>query len=200
MDRRFFLLGAPLALGACAAEPVWAPDDLVQRNIYRHPSPTMLTLFTVKNVGSDNGAHSGLMVSGSQRVIFDPAGTFKHRTIPERNDVIFGATPGLVSLYIDYHTRETYYTIEQRKQVSPEVAQMALSAVQNYGPVQKAHCTRSISSILQRLPGFESVGNTWFPNNLSEDFAALPGVQTLEHRDSDSNNNADVLLRLDDAL
>jgi hypothetical protein len=110
VDRRFFLLGAPLALGACAAEPVWAPDDLVQRNIYRHPGPNMLTLFTVLNVGSDNGAHSGLMVSGSQRVIFDPAGTFKHPTIPERNDVIFGATPGLVDLYIDYHTRETYYT------------------------------------------------------------------------------------------
>jgi hypothetical protein len=199
VDRRFFLLGAPLALGACAAEPVWAPDDLVQRNIYRHPGPNMLTLFTVLNVGSDNGAHSGLMVSGSQRVIFDPAGTFKHPTIPERNDVIFGATPGLVDLYIDYHTRETYYTVEQRKEVSPEVAQMALSAVQSYGAVSKAQCSKSISEILRGLPGFETVRNTWFPDNLRASFAALSDVQTFEYRDSDSDNNAGVLLRLDTA-
>lgn len=146
MDRRQFLIGAPLALAGCGAQSVWAPADFVQRVAYTHPGPKNITLFTMKNTGTDNGAHTGLMVSASQRVIFDPAGTFGHESIPERNDVHYGITPRIEEFYITYHSRVSYYTMIQSLDVSPEVAEMALRAVEAAGPVPKALCTTRTSS------------------------------------------------------
>ena len=86
-------LGAMVFLAGCAAESVWAPDDAVARAAYRHDRPPRLTVYTMINNNSGGGAHTSLMINGSQRVIFDPAGSFKHDTIPERNDALFGITP-----------------------------------------------------------------------------------------------------------
>ena len=115
LSRRLFLAGAPLAVAGCASEPVWAPQSDVARAAYRHPGPPALTLFTTRNVGSGNGAHTGLMVNASQRVLFDPAGTFGAPSLPERNDVIFGVTPRVVEYYTGYHARTSYYVVEQRR-------------------------------------------------------------------------------------
>ena len=54
-----------------------------------------------------SGAHSGLLVNASEQVMFDPAGTWYHPNLPERNDVHFGVTPKMISFYIDYHARVT---------------------------------------------------------------------------------------------
>jgi hypothetical protein len=193
MRKLLMMLCVPVALAGCAAESIWAPDELVQRSIYRHDGPTALTLYTVVNSDSGNGAHSGLMVSGSQRVIFDPAGTFKHASIPERNDVVIGASPRIVDYYTDYHARETYHVIVQYVEVSPEVAERALQLVQSNGAVSKAMCASSISAILRQLPRFEGIGGTMFPNNLEDEFAAIPGVVRTEVYDDDSDNNLTVL-------
>jgi hypothetical protein len=192
--RRFLLiLSLPLFLAACAAEPVWAPDELVSRSIYRQEGPSEITLYSVLNVGSDNGAHSGLMINASQRVIFDPAGTFAHETIPERNDVIFGVNPQILNYYLDYHARSSYYIVSQTVQVSPEVAEAALQLVMQHGAVGKAQCSRSISSILSNLPGFESLSPVWFPDRLMRDFQELPGVTRSEIYDTDGDDNSGVL-------
>jgi len=61
--RRQVLLGLPLALTACTATNAWAPDDLVSKAIYRQSGPKHLTLYTMKNTGSDNGAHSALLIN-----------------------------------------------------------------------------------------------------------------------------------------
>jgi hypothetical protein len=71
MNRRQFLIGKPLSLSACTAIEVWAPDTLVSQYIYREEGPKYMTLYTMKNVGSGNGAHSALLINASQRVIFD---------------------------------------------------------------------------------------------------------------------------------
>ena len=187
---RLALVCAAVAmLGACGpGEPVWAPDDVVQRAAYRHDGPPAITLFTMKNTSSDNGAHTGLMINGSQRVIFDPAGTFGHASFPERNDVHFGITPRVRDFYVTYHARETYYVQEQRIEVSPEVAEQALRLVQQAGPVPKAACTRETAAVLQQLPGFESISRTLFPNRLADDFARLPGVTEVIHREDDPDD------------
>ena len=101
MKRRTFMLAAPAFVSGCGVvlrNEVVAPQADVDRVAYFHPGPRSLTLFTMKNVGSDNGAHTGLMINASQRVLWDPAGTFGHETIPERNDVHFGITPQLEQL------------------------------------------------------------------------------------------------------
>lgn len=188
--RRILALFGLLALSACgAAEPLWAPDQDVARAAYHHEGPPTLTLFTVINNQSGSGAHSALMVSGSQRVIFDPAGTWYHPFLPERNDVHYGMTDPAVVFYVDYHSRVTYHTIIQEVEVSPEVAELALKRVEEYGAVPKAQCSNAITAILRDLPGFENTPRTWFPKKASETFAQHPGVTTEKVYDNDPDKN-----------
>ncbi|SIO21667.1 hypothetical protein [Vannielia litorea] len=184
MRRAMALLLLPLWLAGCGgAEPVWAPDDQVARAIYRHPAPPSLTLVTMINNESGAGGHTALVVNGSQRVIFDPAGSFSNPNVPERNDVVIGADPRVMAFYIDYHARPEWRVITQEVRVSPEVAQRALALVQTNGAVKKAHCARSTTAILRQLPGFGHVRQTWYPKEVMEDFARVPGVRTEEFVD-----------------
>ena len=195
MRRILLALVLPFILAGCTAEPVWAPDIEVQQAAYRDDGPPALTLYTVINNRSGSGAHSGLLVSGSQRVLFDPAGSFKNRAFPERNDVIYGMTPRVVDYYIDYHARETFHIIIQKIEVSPAVAELALQRVQAYGAVSQAHCANSVSKILSGLPGFEQIKVTYFPNRLSQNFAELPGVEKRTVFDDDADDNRALLAR-----
>lgn len=190
MNRRLFIAGAPLALVGCgAAEPVWAPDEQVARSVYRHSGPPSLTLYTVRNVGSDSGAHTGLMINASQRVMWDPAGTFKHETFPERNDVIFGITPQIERIYRSYHARETYYIEIMELVVSAETAERVLQLVMAYGAVPKAQCTISTTTILKEIPQFAHFRVSFFPEVLAEQFGAIPGVRRSEYWEQDEGQN-----------
>ncbi|MGC9417897.1 MAG: hypothetical protein ACP5EN_02895 [Rhodovulum sp.] len=192
--RRFLLvLLFPILLAGCAAEPVWAPDEAVARAAYRHPGLPTITLFTVISNGSNAGGHSALMINASQRVIFDPAGSWWHRASPERNDVHYGITPTMLEFYIDYHARETYRVVTQTVSVSPEVAERALRVVEAYGAVPKAMCGRSVSDVLKQVPGFESVPRTVRPKAIMAAFAELPDVRTETIYDNDPDANEELL-------
>ena len=197
MDRRLFLLSAPLALAGCAAEPVWAPDELIERARYRHNGPARLTLMTMRNVGSGSGAHSSLMINAHERILWDPAGSFKHPSIPERNDVIFGVTPEVEQYYLTYHARESYYMVIQELDVAPEIASRAYHLALKYGAVAKAHCAVSTSEILQQLPGFEHITTTYYPVKLEEQFATLPNVRTRTYREYDSDDKSVAAAEID---
>lgn len=195
MRNLILCLVALLALSACGgAEPKWASDADVARAAYVHDGPAAITLFTVTNVRSGAGAHSGLLINGAQRIMFDPAGSWMHPALPERNDVHFGMTPKMVTFYIDYHARETFDVHEQTVLVSPQVAAVVAQRAMAYGAVPKAQCSRSISTILAGVPGFEAIGSTWYPNMLMEDFAKVPGVTTRTITDDDADENHGVLL------
>lgn len=186
---------ALFVLAACGgpAEPVWAPDAEVQRYAYHHDGPPSLTLYTVISTGNGSGGHSALMVNGSQRVLFDPAGTFKMASAPERNDVIYGVTPRVESVYIDYHARVTYSVVRQEITVSPEVAEMALRAVQDYGAVPKAQCGLAVSRVLSRLPGFEGFPVSYFPKTAMRAFEARGAGPGRLITDDDADDNHGVL-------
>lgn len=191
--RRLWILLFPLFLAACTAEPIWAPDEAVSRAVYRHDGPPSITLVTMINNRSKEGAHSALLINASQRVIFDPAGSWWHRNAPERNDLHYGMRPILLDFYIDYHARETYHVVMQRKVVSPEVAERALQLAQGYGAVPKARCGSATSAILGQLPGFEGVRQSWYPGRIMKSFEKLPGVETTRYFDDDSDDNGGVL-------
>ena len=186
----FLLVGC-----GATAESKWAPDDEVAQAIYHHDAPASITMLTVINNRSGAGAHAALMINGSQRVMFDPAGTWWHPQIPERNDVHFGVTPRVEAFYIDYHTRETYDTVIQSVEVSPEVAEQALALVHAYGAVPKAQCTKAVTAILAQLPGFEDTPQTWYPKQAMAHFGAHPGVRTKRVTDDDADDNHGVLIR-----
>ncbi|PKP76035.1 MAG: hypothetical protein CVT84_00310 [Alphaproteobacteria bacterium HGW-Alphaproteobacteria-6] len=193
---RHLLLAAvlPLALAACGADSVWAPDAEVARAAYVTGEPASITLFTVVRKNGGSGAHSGLMIDGHQRVMFDPAGTWHHPGVPERNDVHYGLTPRMRAFYIDYHARETFDVIETKVPVSAAVAEAAIARVQANGAVNKALCGNAISAVLRDLPGFESIPHTFFPGRIDRAFAKLPGAETRVHQDGDPDNNSGVLI------
>ena len=200
MDRRTFLIGLPLALSACSAEQVWAPDDVISRAIYREPGRSYLTLYTMKNIGSDSGAHSSLLINASHRVMFDPAGSFRQTRMPERNDVLFGVSPRLEQFYVSFHARETFYVTGQTVEVPADVAERAMNLAFAAGPVSQANCARVTSRILRQLPGFEVIDQTWFPTKIEEDFAMLPGVVTREYREDDADDKSIAAAEIDAIL
>ncbi len=200
MQRRAFLVAAPaVVLVACGpAEPMASSASVLSQRAYRHPGPPMLSLFTMKSTSSDNGMHTGLMINASQRVIFDPAGTFGDDIarepwgylVPENNDVHYGITDEIAEFYARYHARITYYVLRQDLVVTPAQAEAAFRAATAYGAVPKAQCTVATTAVLRQVPGFQSLQSTWFPDNLSRQFASFPGVVEREYRENDSDDKS----------
>ena len=199
MKRRVFLAAAlPAALAACGAENIWASDERVRAARYVSPEPPSITLFTVIGIPRGEGGHSALMINGSQRVIYDPAGSWQHPNIPERGDVLYGITDNFKNFYIDYHARETYWVAEDTIRVPLEVADFAIRRAEQNGPGAKSFCARESARVLSGVPGFQTVPNTFSPLRLREWFLRQPGVISKRHQDGDPANNHDVLLRQKD--
>ena len=190
---------AALSLAGCAANTTKtdASPEEVARAVYRHDAPPSITLFTMVNNGSGSGAHSSLMINASQRVVFDPAGSVRHSAVPEVGDVLYGITPRIEKFYESAHARSSYHVVIQEVEVPAAVAERALRLVQANGPVAQTQCTQSTSSILRQLPGFESIRTTWFPNNLSEQFAQIPGVTTRKLYENDSDDKSIAIANFD---
>ena len=200
MNRRKFIISAPLALAACGAAEVMAPQEDLVRVAYVHPGPKSISLLTMKNTGSDYGAHTGVLINASQRVLWDPAGSFGHSSIPERNDVLFGITPRIEQFYISYHSRLTYYTLIQEIDVPEQTAEMALQLALANGPTPSAFCATHTSRALKQLPGFGNIRQTFSPGNLADDFAVLPGVRSRIYREEDSDDKSVAAAEIDAAL
>lgn len=185
----------PLILAACGgpAEPVWAPDAVVKQAVYAHDGPPRVTLFTVVSTRNGSGGHSGLMVNGAERVMFDPAGTFKVPFAPERNDVLFGMTERALAAYVDYHARPEWKVRVQELDVTEAQAAALLAAVKAYGAVPKAQCSLAITRILSGVEGFENVGVGYFPNALAGDFGALSGVRERLVTDATADTSHNVI-------
>lgn len=184
---------AAVSAGAgCAPQPVPSqsvPDAALAQAVYRHNGPPALTLFTMVNNYNGSGAHTSLMVNGSQRVIFDPAGSFRHPEIATRNDVVYGVTPGMEDVYTRFHARKTFHVIVQHVEVAPEVAEDILRRVLQTQPVPRAQCALSTSELLSQTPGLNgAVRSTWFPKQLADQFGQIPGATTrrlYEYDDAD---------------
>ncbi len=191
----------PLVLAACGAERTWAPDQAVARAAYRHDAPPSLTLVTVLATRDGSGAHSALLINApSQRVIFDPAGTFRTDVLPERNDVVFGMTPRAFEIYVDYHARVTFDVVLQEIPVSPETAERALALALAHGPAAKATCASAVGSILRGLPGMEDAPSTFFPRRLMDWADTRPGVRRTLVQDDDDDANRAVLTTVAERL
>lgn len=203
MFRRSLLaLCGALALAACGADPTFDPPEEVAMARFVSSEPPSITLVIVINERNGSGAHAGLIVNASERVLFDPAGTFEHPAAPIQHDVHFGMSDRLVAVYLDYHTRdsaaENFFVIEHRIDLPAATAELILQKVKAYGPVPKAQCTQSISAILRSVPGFETLPSTWFPKKFGEAFAELPGVRTRTITEAGSDKSHGVVMIDDD--
>ncbi len=178
------LLAATLTGCAVSDRPQADQAEIVARS-YRDPGPSTLTLYTMINTRTGSGAHTSLMIGGSERVIFDPAGSFRADVVPIKDDVLYGITPAVEQAYRSSHARESHYARIQTIQVSPQQAEIALQLAKQSGPVAGAFCANSTARILQQVPGFEQIDVTFYPVKLSDQFGQLPGVVTEEYREND---------------
>jgi len=167
------------SLQACTRDDIWASDEAVARARYVDPGPPSITLFTSVNTRNKTGAHAGLLINGSERVLYDPAGSWEVSSAPERHDLRYGITPGHLASYVTFQGTEPFEVTLQTVYVSREVADQAIAAASNYGAANKAACTIAIATVLKDVPGFEGLPQTYFPKALSSAFAKLPGVHSV---------------------
>lgn len=150
-----------------------------------------MSLITVVNNRTGGGGHTALLISASERVIFDPAGTFRHEQLIERGDVLYGMTPGWIAAYKSAHARDTYHVVTQDVPVDRAQAEQALQIVKANGSVGSAFCANATSSVLKQIPGFEDISVTFWPVDLMEQIAARPGVVTDRYYENDAGDVVD---------
>ena len=185
-------LVAVALLSGCAAGSVGdATPEQVARAAYVPSGPPSLTVKTVVNNKTGAGGHSSLLVSGSQQVIFDPAGTFQHEGVAERGDVLYGMSPAWVAAYKSAHARNTYHVVSQKIELTPAQAERALQLVQSNGAVPSAFCANATSSLLRKIEGFEDIKVTFYPVNLMEQIAQRPDVVTDRYYENDAGDVLD---------
>ncbi|MEL6452225.1 MAG: hypothetical protein AAFQ19_13285 [Pseudomonadota bacterium] len=184
---------ALVVLGACAQPPAipYASDDRVAASAYRAPGPATLTVFTMVNNRTGSGAHSALMINGTQRVIFDPAGSFVNERVPEQRDVLYGVTPAVLAGYKSAHAREAYHVVSQTIEVTPEQAAVALRLAMSHGEVARAYCTNATTGLMRQIPGFADIRQTFFPTRLMEQMAKRPGVTEEKYYEDDAGTILD---------
>ena len=185
-------------LAACSSQPpsAQATDEIIAQTAYREAGPATLTLITMINNGSQAGAHTALMINGSQRVIFDPAGSFRNERVPRRDDVLYGIRPAVLAAYKGAHARSEYHIVLQTVEVKPEVAEQAIRLAIARGSVGDAQCAASTIALLRQLDSFSQMSSTLFPKRLMNNFATLPGVQTEKYYEDDEGTILDGIAKV----
>lgn len=177
LRRLGLILLIPL-LAACVGLPqADPPPEVVARAIHPNGGTTEVTLLTVMNNRTGAGDHSALLIAGSHRVIYDPAGTFEIAQAPRRRDVLFGVSAAVEAVYLGYHARETHHVLAQRLALSPAQAEAALAAAEAQRVAGPGMCAIRTGAVLRSIPGLEGLGGSPFPRRLAERLAALPGVE-----------------------
>jgi hypothetical protein len=181
MRRLFLCLGLLAVLAACGSGRPVAPETVVEHARYAAPGPTTLTLMTSIRTATGVGAHSALIINASQRVIFDPAGSFQatidgQPAAPQRGDVIYGVSPAVLAAYLTFQSSQGFHATTITIPVTPAVAEAALQKAEGHGWVSQAFCADATSSLLASLPGFETLRPAIFPREFMRQVAKLPGV------------------------
>ncbi|MFC3614691.1 hypothetical protein ACFORG_13035 [Lutimaribacter marinistellae] len=189
MQKLLIAGAAALTLAACAGpQGPQATPEQIQAVSYRDAGPAYLTLYTMVNNRTGSGGHSALLINGSQRVIFDPAGSFYADVVPERNDVLYGITPAVEKAYRGAHARSTHHVVRQTIEVTPQQAEIALRSAQSIGATAGGFCANGTAQVLRRVPGFESISPVIQPTKLMAQFDAIPGVVTDKYYEDDDGD------------
>jgi hypothetical protein len=181
-------LAAVLMLAGCEFYTPANPDEIARAR-YVSTEPPSITLMSMVNARSGKSAHVGLLINGSEQVLFDPAGTFTHPELPRAGDVHYGMTPRFVDYYERYHARFDYYVEAQEVPVSAEEAEQILANARARGKSMKMTCALAMADVLRPVPRFADAPSSIQPEALRAYFASLPGVETRFIRDADVGKN-----------
>lgn len=183
-------LGFSLILSACANPNAGtAPADEIVASRFANPEPAYISLLTMVNSNSGFGEHAALLINGSQQIIYDPAGSFRHSELPRRDDVVYGVTPLYADYYNSYHARFGYYVRVQRLEITRAQADAMIAASIARGSVPKLWCASAIADVLDDFPQFSDIRPTFFPGAIMKRVANIPGIVTTEIREDDIGQN-----------
>ncbi|AXI45310.1 hypothetical protein C1J03_04210 [Sulfitobacter sp. SK012] len=178
-------------LVGCAEKGKESSQEQIASSIYRSGTQPTLTVFTMINNRSGQGAHTALLVNASQTVLFDPAGSFNHPDVPASGDVLYGMSPSWVQIYKSAHARSLFHVVSQEIAVTPAQAERALQLVQAKGSVPSAMCASATTGILREIPGFEDIRSGFYPTALMKQMQVRPGVSTTRYYENDDGNVVD---------
>lgn len=188
MLRALAALAVIFALTACEVyEP--ASPEAVARARYVSDEPPSVTLISMVDNKTGKSAHAALLINGSQRVLYDPAGTFQHPDLPRRGDVHYGMTPRYLDYYERYHARFSHHVHAQTVEVSRATADQVLANAEAEGKTLKMLCAGSVTGALKPVEPFTHVRWTLSPEGVREDFRRIPGVADSYVRESDVGKN-----------
>lgn len=182
-----------LIVGCAATDTPDSPLEAVANAAYVAPGPKTLTIFTMVNNRTGRGGHTALMVNGSQRVIFDPAGSFRDPRIVESGDVLYGVTPGWLQAYKSAHARVAFHVVTQEIPVTDAQAARAMQLVRSNGTVPGAFCANATTGILRQIEGFENIQQTFYPVKLMEQLAQRSDVTTTRYYENDDGDVVDAV-------
>lgn len=182
-----------LALVTVAGCEIYAPatPEEISRAVYVSDEPTSVSLVSMVNARTGRSAHSALMINGSQRVLYDPAGTFTHPDLPRAGDVHYGMAPKFVDYYERYHARFSHFVHVQTVEVDRATADRVIASAQAEGKTLKFQCGLAVGGALEGLPLFADVRRSWFPEGAREDFARIPGAVDRYVYEDDLGKNRD---------
>jgi hypothetical protein len=166
---------ATLLLAGCEVYQAASPED-IERARYVSDEPPSVTLISMVSNSTGRSAHSALLINGSERVLYDPAGTFQHPDLPRRGDIHYGITPRYLDYYERYHARFSHFVHTQTVQVSRATADQVLANAQAEGKTLKMLCAGSVTGALHPVEPFTHVRWTLSPEGVREDFAQIAGV------------------------
>jgi len=181
-------LAAALLLAGCEFYTPATPDEIARARYVSDETPS-ITLMSMVNHRSGKSAHSGLLVNGSQQVLFDPAGTFTHPDLPRKGDIHYGMTPRFVDYYERYHARFDYYVEAEQVPVTRDEADRIIADAQAHGKSMKMTCALAVAEVLHPVPRFADAPSNIQPEALREWFAKQPGVAIHYVTDSDVGKN-----------
>jgi len=183
------LLGVGLFAAGCASNSGTAPAEEISAAQFSNPEPASVSVITMVNSNSEFGEHSALLINGSQQVIYDPAGTFRHSQLPRRDDMVYGISPRFASYYNSYHARFGYYVKVQKLALTLEEADAMIAAAQARGHVAKLFCATATSDVLNDFPQFANIRSTFFPGAIMKRVASIAGIETEIIRENDIGQN-----------
>lgn len=181
------LLGL-LALAGCEFYTPDTPEAAAAARYVSAERPSV-TLISMVNNKSGRSAHSGLLINGSEQVLYDPAGTFTHPALPRRDDIHYGMTPRFVDYYERYHARFDYHVEAQKVPLTRAQADQLIANAQAQGKTMKMQCAIAAANVLEPVPPFQDAPHSVFPEALRAYFAALPGVEDSFVYESDIGQN-----------
>jgi len=178
------------SLSACVSPLDAPPADQIARNAYVSSKPTSVTLVTMINGENGKGEHSALLINGSERVLYDPAGSFSlPKYVHENRDIHYGVTDEVMNIYNYYHARRSHYVEMLTLNVPRDMADQLISRADAQGPQPKMFCGQAVSKVLKPVGPFGDVPITFWPGPIHEAFRKVPGVTSEIVREDDVGQN-----------